>query len=231
MQIEEETHIILECRAHNYLFFQSVFGSEPSEKVLEAITKDENRLTFDVFNIEEDSPYAAALHNAFLAIDALKDCDNDSLDALQSDYTRLFFGPMKLDAPPWESMYRSHKELLFTEETLNVRNAYRAQGFLPAEYPNVADDHIAIECAFMAQLAGRMKDSYQAQDSETYKNALFASQQFLKEHLLIWVDSYVTALESCNSKANSFYPILGKLAWEFMLIDHSILEDMTSELV
>jgi TorA maturation chaperone TorD len=231
MQIKEETHIILECRAHNYLFFQSVFGSEPSEKLLEAITKNENRLTFDVFNMEKDSPYAPALYNAFLAIDALKDCVNDSLDALQSDYTRLFFGPMKLEAPPWESIYRSHKDLLFTEDTLNVRNAYRAQGFLPAEYPKVADDHIAIECAFMAQLAGRMKDTYQTQDSETYKNALVASQQFLKEHLLVWIGSYVMALESSNSKANSFYPIVGKLAWEFMLIDQSILEDLTSELV
>ena len=39
--------------------------------------------------------------------------------------------------PPWESVYRGKQEFLFTDITLEVRDFYCSQGYLPQGYPHV----------------------------------------------------------------------------------------------
>jgi len=73
---------------------------------------------------------------------------------------------------------------------LDVRNAYREQGLLPAKYPHVADDHIALELGFMAALSERARIAVNEGDTSLAHVALEASRQFLEEHLLTWIDAY-----------------------------------------
>ena len=112
-------------------------------------------------------------------------------------YTTLFIGPAAPKALAWESTYRSLSKALFRQETLEVRNAYRAQGFLPASYPKVADDHIALELGFLAALAGNAAEALQAADEAGAADAVAAaSLQFLNDHLLTWIDDYAADLSA-----------------------------------
>ena len=77
--------------------------------------------------------------------------------AAADEYQRLFYAPGRLAAPPWESSWRSAERKVFQRGTLEVRDAYRAQGFRPVSVNRIPDDHVSIELCFMAQLANRAK--------------------------------------------------------------------------
>jgi TorA maturation chaperone TorD len=226
--INEEMRTVLESRAYNYLLFQSIFGGEPTRQLLGTVCNATTRQALEFFAVDSESSYSSALLAAAATMDVLRGCPEGEIENLRSTYTRLYLGPMELEAPPWESMYFSKKHQLFEESTLKVRNFYRAQGFLPVEYPRVADDHIALECAFMAKLGDRAKNACSAGDIETIGTALGASKQFLEEHLLVWFPDYVTDLMSIDTA--DFYPLIARLALEYMQVDRLFLDELISEL-
>jgi TorA maturation chaperone TorD len=228
MEITEEMNAVLESRAYNYLLFQNVFGDKPTKELIKTISGDVTRQTFEMFALDDEFSYGAILLTVTGLLDALQTSLDESVGELVSEYNKLYIGSDELKAPPWESVYRSTQRLLFQESTLDVRNAYRIQGFLPAEYPHVADDHLALEFAFMAQLGDRAKVAYGEGDFDVVRTALEASRQFLKDHLLIWVPDYVGELKVIEGAV--FYPELAELALEFLKIDHGVLGELLAEL-
>ncbi len=101
---------------------------------------------------------------------------------VKRDYNRLFVGPDRLKAAPWESVHRSEEKLLFEEETLQVRAAYREFGLAAPRLNQEPDDHIGLELEFLATLATRALD-----DPELSGRYLAAIEEFLSDHLLQWV--------------------------------------------
>jgi TorA maturation chaperone TorD len=217
---------VLDNRAYVYLLFQNVFGTEPMREQLEIVSSDITQQTLKAFDENATKGYGPALQKAIKAMGAYHECSDEAIDSLRSMYTRLFLGPGELDAPPWESIYVSKRQLLFQESTLHVRNTYRSQGFLPADYPRVADDHIALECAFMAQLGSRASDACREGDLPRYGVALEASGQFLKDHLLVWVPDY--AADMAKSPGSGFYQAMTELALEFMKVDEYIVHELSA---
>lgn len=254
MVINEATEAILASRAYNYLLFQSLFGAEPTRQLLETAAGPATRESLELFRAGEGSrsSYAALLHEVETVLDTLNGCGDAAIEDLLSEYTRLFLGPLELKAPPWESIYVSKKHQLFDENTLGVRNFYRSQGFLPAEYPRVADDSLALECAFMSQLGKRAQEAYsvgveaieEGEESEsgaevvsesetnatadTVITALDASRRFLDEHLLVWLPDYLKALAAIERAG--FYLLIARLAWEYLREDRRLLDELIAEL-
>lgn len=111
----------------------------------------------------------------------------ESLKLVQNDYSRLFTGIGQVLAPPWESVYLSRERLLFQEQTLQVRSCYQRFGF---ETPNLGrepDDHIGLEIAFLAHLAGMGLVALRENDQRTFEVVLQAQKQFLLDHIVKWV--------------------------------------------
>jgi TorA maturation chaperone TorD len=219
---------VLQSRAYSYLLFQNLFGSEPTEKLLRTACGKETFNVLDVYAVDGGSPYSSALSAAILALESLHGRTGEDIERLQSEYTKLYIGPLELRAPPWESIYVSKKMQLFDENTLNVRNFYRSQGFLPTEYPKVADDHIALECAFMARLGDRACTACSDGEYSVAKDTLDASCRFMKEHLLLWLPSYVADLEKI--KEAEFYPIMARLVMEYATVDYGIILELVAEI-
>ena len=184
----------LSARRFLYAVFQSLLGQEPSHKQLDALDPELVGQAFEIMGA------SGASADAFVAaINRARSSDDESLDSLRTTYTALFVGPGKLAADPWESVYVNEDAALFQRSTLGVRNAYRVQGLLPAEYPRVADDHIAIECGFLAALAARACDAEGAGDALSMRDHLMASQEFLHDHLLVWVGEYAKRLSMADN--------------------------------
>ena len=132
---------------------------------------------------------------------------------LTNDYTRLFIGPGKLPASPWESVYACGEELVFQQSTLDVRAAYHAAGFTAAGCPHIPDDHIATELAFMAALCDEAKTCASSGDMPGAKVALGRQVMFLAEHLGCWASEFAQRLTShLPKKAGSFYVHAANLA-------------------
>ena len=105
---------------------------------------------------------------------------------LARDHQRLFVGPGPLLAPPYESVYRSREHLLFEEQTLQVREAYRAFGLVAPALNREPDDHIGLELHFLAEVCLRSLDALDSGDDDRFDATLAAHQAFLTDHLLVW---------------------------------------------
>jgi TorA maturation chaperone TorD len=207
----EQTEVLLAARSYLYAVFQSLLGAEPSEKQYQAISLPLVREAFAHFceaghTLEEaEVPTPPYSFEKFLA--ALEAAAKEP-DVLRPEYTRLFVGPGKLPAPPWESVYTSGERVIFQRSTLEVRNCYRSQGFIPQQYPRVADDHLALELGFLSLLAMRALTAFQAGEQTPLRESIQASGEFLDCHMLRWVEHFSSDL---TQKGNStFYATLAQ---------------------
>ena len=126
-ETKETFEIILASRVLLYKLFHKTFGREPDAAFLHVLSDPAIMDAFSLFSSEENDTMSKA--GAFAASAGQKADDSAYLSDLQHEYMRLFIGPEKLIAPPWESVYRSKSGLLFQENTLTVRDIYRRNGF------------------------------------------------------------------------------------------------------
>lgn len=178
----------LAARRYLYTLYQSLLGGEATANSLAAIDLELMGQAYDILGLE-------APRGLMGAIEAAR-CSEDAVRATATEYTKAFIGPGKLPASPWETIHVNGDDGLFSRVTLEVRNAYRAEGFLPAEYPRVSDDHVALECAFMAALAERALE--QCDQQEELTRVLRKSAEFLDRHLLKWVGAYADELAASS---------------------------------
>ena len=216
--------IILANRCYLYILLRHVFGHEPNREMLKAVTSDHTREAMELISDgDEFVPYIERFAKLRQAV------SNDTetvLDRLKSEYTYLLIGPNKLPAPPWESVYITKERLILQESTLQVRRAYLAYQFLPANYPHEADDHIAIELDFMARLSQMSREAYEEDDGEKLGKLLSDQKTFLEEHMLNWVGEFSKQIQS--SKTHHFYPQMAVLTEQVLRIDRDILEELLS---
>ena len=197
----EATGERLAARRYLYAFFQSVFGNEPSAEQHGAFDAALCEAALSEAGMEPEACGSAARLLAALR-GAL--ASPEGISSLHGEYTRLFVGPGKLPAPPWEGYWLSVERRLFTRATLEVRQCYRTCGFAASGYPRVADDHLAIELDFLSALALRAFDGFQAQDAEAMRAALRASREFLDAHLGRWLADFARALGPAAGERSLF---------------------------
>lgn len=210
--MEDSTELVLGNRRFLYALVQRVFASEPDE-VLLAVVRDEHTQDECALLDDEDGEGRRLWR-------VLADASVNGADRLRSEYTRLFLGPDKLPAPPWESVYVNGEPLLFQQSTLAVRDAYRQSGYAAVGYPREADDHVAIEFDFMASLASK------ACEAETLERETLVKQlAFLEDHLLVWIDSFAERLGACDT-VSEFYPSFARLAALVCRRDADVLQEL-----
>lgn len=198
----------LAARHYLYTAFQMLLGSDPAHEPLEAFDPRLFEEACAIAGVEAPATMLETIESA--------QADERQREALSSEYTKTLVGPGKLPAAPWESVQVSGDDSLFSLTTLDVRNAYRAQGFLPQEYPRVADDHVALECAFLAALALRALEAHELNRDDERAEALQAGRLFLEKHLTKWVDGYAAELSNSSS---GFYAAVAAALAEFAHAD------------
>jgi TorA maturation chaperone TorD len=210
----ESITILLAGRAAMYRVLQNLFGNEPSDAMLEQLTSSDTKVVFELFAPEADG-FEVALTK--LSAAALSAPDAEVIEHLRDDFMHLFVGPGAMEAAPWESLYSGREQALFQPSTLEVRKAFVAQGFIPQSYPAVADDHLALELDFMARLAERAETEFERGGGERTNELLAASEEFLQQHLLVWVPRFVEALHCAPH--GSFYKEVGTALEMFLDLD------------
>jgi len=152
--------------------------------------------------------YAAALQESGRTNDELR------LD-LEVDYNRLFVGPGKLLAPPYESFYASEAMggeggRLRTQEEFAVKVAYAANGYaMPEQFVDLPD-HAAIELDFLALMA---RDEANAWDAGDVERALYLQREadaFAAQHPATW---FATCADRVDAGARTpLYPAIMRIA-------------------
>lgn len=223
--VSDEIAIVLAGRSYTYQLLKQVFGHEPSVHLLKTVL---NEFTWEVLELFLDEECLVPYKELFAELNKAVLADSDAtISRLKSEYVYLLIGPDKLPAPPWESVYVNKARVIFQESTLKVRKAYLEHQLLPAEYPHVADDHIAIELDFMAKLGKMCQDYFEAGDIPQTRKILTDQRDFLQNHLLVWIDEFAQQIQ--NSKTHHFYPPMASLTAQLLRTDLSIIEELLKE--
>lgn len=112
--------------------------------------------------------------------------ETDSLTDLKVDYTYLFSGGLGTPVAPWESVYFSDEQLLFQEQTLDVRAWYNRFGLKAVNQYREPDDHIGLELSLIAHLAKLALGEIERGDESRAEQLLQAQRDFLSQHLIRW---------------------------------------------
>lgn len=221
-ETRETFEVILAGRVLLYKLFHKTFGREPDAAYLSLLAEPAIADAFSLFSVQEGDTMAKAAE--FVGGQSESSNDADYISRLYNEYMRLFVGPQKLPAPPWESVYRSHQGLLFQESTLTIREIYRKQGFEAEGYPRVADDSLALELDFMGRMAEKAQAALAEDNMEALSEALTVSESFVRVHLLYFVPQMLERLSTTTFRL--FYPQMLKILVSFMETDLQLVQEM-----
>lgn len=127
---------------------------------------------------------------ALLQIWSSQNCDGLSeaaWSALEADYTRLFVGPLKLLAPPWQSVYADRERLVFQRDTVRVNDFYERFGLELASLHREPADHVGLHFEFLSHVADLSVDALKEGDRARFSELSQAQRDFLRDHMLRWV--------------------------------------------
>ncbi len=218
----EIIEVLLADRLYLYSLLHKCFGRDPDREQLELLASTQTGESFSLLGGEilEKVP-------AFLK-EIRKDLEDPAFtDRVKGEYMRLFVGPNKLVAPPWESVYQGEDAMLFQKVTLEVREAYHNFGMQAEAYRRVPDDSLALELAFMSTLAERALDAFRNEDGKEIRNNLLGSVDFLNKHLLRWVPKFLERMTKATT--DYLYPQLCLILDSFLKKDREILDDILKE--
>jgi TorA maturation chaperone TorD len=219
---KENVKALLEARSYAYDVLRSTFLEEPTKDFLRVL-KEKDVLNNFPF-IQEDDILREGIEEAVRDLKEDNLSEEEKIDSLRWDYTRMFIGPAKLIAPPWQTAYLTEERLLFQEETLEVRRRYLAYNFLPPNYPHEADDHIGYMLDFLYQLTLLALESLAKDDREELRKILSDQKDFIQTHMLNWVPLF--AKDIIENAENGFYKGMAKVLTAWLKLDHEAIDEL-----
>ena len=184
MNVFQSYHMVL-------IFFSRIFLVEPERDFIESIVS--HRL-FDEWPFDSDEPLFAESISKMQ--DFYSHWDSEMLGALTNDFLRLFVGLESTLAPPYESVYLGEDHILFDRQTLEVRSFYQKYQLKVPRKNVEPDDHLGFQLHFCAILCGRIAENGKGRKSDTVETLMSDLEQFLKNHLLMWLDPFVERVYS-----------------------------------
>ncbi len=220
-----ELEAVLEARGFAYGLLAQAFASEPSREWIRSLAEHDAVSLFPYAEQPGSLQQGAAEVAAYLS-DPTFD-SNAAFDRLLWDYTRMFIGPDRLPAPPYESAYRTADRLLFQVQTLEVRQAYRKYGLISSKVGSEPDDHIGLELQFMYETCRFAAEAASNGDVFVLEQVLQDQRAFLDAHLLRWATSFA---DDVNASAQTgFYRGFSRLLAGFLPLDRRMLEELLRE--
>ena len=141
------------------------------------------------------------------------------------EYTRLFLGPDVLLCPPYGSVYQDGGQVM-GPSTIDVVQRYRTEGLQTSAGWAEPADHICMELAFMAHLAGRCSAGSRGHDDDVAEALLSEQARFLRQHLLRWAPFFAAHVSEFTSAP--LYQFLAVLLPRWLSFDEEVLRAATS---
>ena len=169
-----------ESRAKAYGLLSRLYAKEVDDELLEQLRKTAFPVHSGSVLIDEGNHFMATY---------LSNIWSGTLQELAVDYVHAFIGS-GMDAfsaaYPYESVYTSPKRLMMQEARDEVLAIYRSQALDKAKTWKESEDHIAMECEFMAAMAKRTADACREGVEDKVASLLLTQHNFPADHLYAW---------------------------------------------
>jgi len=116
----------------------------------------------------------------------LEGLKGEKLDEARWEYNRLFIGPKKPIAVPFESVYRSEKHLLMREFAYEVREFYAQVGLEVEKKDHFPDDFIGFEFQYLFYVSKLVIELIKHKREKEAEELILVRKEFLQEHPLKW---------------------------------------------
>lgn len=144
---------------------------------------------------------------------------DDPVSEVSAEYARLFVGPPKPAAAPWETFYRDGGvEVGFGKPTFEMRELLRAAGLELNNANNQYEDHMGIELLFLSVLCSRVAQGGPPDGASAEPQDVLG---FLEAHPLAWIDDFRTAVAA--DSPDGYYDCLLGVAQGLLAYIHSEL--------
>lgn len=146
--------------------------------------------------------------------------ENDARLMLETDYNRLFVGPGRLLAVPYESFYKTPcgddgRGRLRGPSEREVVAFYGEHGYeMPEHFVDFAD-HIAIELEFLAMMASAEADAWEAGDVERAEAIRRDADAFRREHPASFIVRLAADIRAGAKRR--FYPAIATIVEQAVL--------------
>lgn len=186
LQLEE-----IRSLSEGFNLWRHLFTKGCSPQVIDALLaipipeeRDNPNLTEALIKMQEEKP---------------EELTEDWLDKIQADYTKVIFGPGKLDAYPFEAVAITGDRQLLQPRTYDVRKAYLDAGLAVERLDSMPDDYLGVEFEFVYLLLTRAANHLESGDLEKYQQDIARYNTFMQDHLLTWAPDFcLQAAISCK---------------------------------
>lgn len=118
----------------------------------------------------------------------------------RAEFARLFIGPKRLEAPPYESVYRTGTRGVRGEISKSVRECYARVGVQANATVREPDDFIGFELQFASALLFAAHVAEEKGDLGMLQMALDAYRTFFFDHMAEWILLFCNDVESSSSR-------------------------------
>jgi TorA maturation chaperone TorD len=214
-----ERELIYQSRQAVYALLRRLFDTAPDPELHAWLVAERPFAEFPIVFPEDASHFLEQVDQA---------SQQFTPEDLRQDFLLLFWGPGRMEAPPWESVYRNDERRLFDSHTLQVRETYARHGMEFVEKNKMPEDHIAIELEFMRILTERLLKALELGDETAERILLQEQLDFLNGHLRIWVPPFVGLVQ--QHARTAFYGGLAGVLTAFLDWDAQALEQLLAVL-
>lgn len=209
----------MEYRCSIYYWLKDLYMSEPTVEILNDISK----ICKEYYNLEESPKYERNFIEFFSNVNNIKNLYQD----IKVEYSRLFLGPKRPIAPPYESVYTSCRKQIFGESATEVKKQYEEMGLKIKSKANIPEDFIGYELEFMYYLSYFTITLYDDNNFEKINSIIKYQQNFLDKHLKNWVEQFTNdIIENTNIE---YFRVLGNFTKEFIIEDYKNISKLILE--
>jgi TorA maturation chaperone TorD len=166
---------------------------------------------------------------AELKDDFFKRPEDELIEDLAVEYTRLFLGPGR-HISPHESIHHERGDgkwgELWGADTVAVKKFIETSGLEYKSGYNGMPDHISVELEFMQEAAKREAQAREADDNDGALYCLRMEKKFISEHLK-WISVFCDKVISEAEMA--FYREMAKITKNFMEFEQVEIDKYISE--
>lgn len=151
----------------------------------------------------------------------LEKSEQEILDEMIEEYTRLFIGPGK-HISPHESVHCEGEGFLWGDSTVRVKNFIESSGLRYCSDFRGIPDHISVELEFMHRLVEAEVEARRKNDLTKLKKIQSLQRRFINEHISRWIPQFTNKI--VRETKLDFYRKIAQLTKEFIFFEEETLE-------
>jgi TorA maturation chaperone TorD len=220
---------VLEYRMHLYSLLASIFGKRPEIELTDLLKA----------SLFADELVKLGLEGSDLQClsDARKLSEEELLQQLRVEYTKLLSAPTKEHVAPYQSVYTDQLEvnyhpypalghgsakelkegLLWGSSAASVVKYYRTAHLEYQSSSGQLPDHISVQLEFMAYLLRQLTEN--CSDEEFVEQNLARQADFFQQFLGKWVEDFAAKIIAANT---TFYKLFGYLLMKFLKAEKNL---------